>query len=111
LEYSVIRDLLPQLNTSSENNSVLYTEQLDASPSTTDTLLDHPEGVRGYKVESDIVTAGAGGGLFGSVDFPTSQENGKAIGLAENFAIDGTHCARSDLSNIPLQLRSKISAA
>jgi len=47
LDYSVIRDLLPQLNTSSENDSVLYTEQLDASPSTTDTLLNHTEGVRG----------------------------------------------------------------
>ena len=105
LDYSVIRDLLPQLNTSSENDSVLYTEQLDASPSTADTLLDHPEGVRGYKVESDVVTAGAGGGVAGSVDYPTGQEDGKTIGLAEDFAIGGTHCARSDFSNIPLQLR------
>ena len=105
LDYSVIRDLLPQLNTSSENDSVLYTEQLDASPSTADTLLDHPEGVRGYKVESDVVTAGAGGGVAGSVDYPTGQEDGKTIGLAEDFAIGGTQCARSDNSQIPLQLR------
>ena len=105
LDYSVIRDLLPQLNTSSEKDSVLYTEQLNARPMKTDTSLSHPEGVRGYKIESDVVTAGAGGGAFGSVDYPISQEDGKAIGLEEDFAIGGTHCLRSDLSNIPLQLR------
>ena len=105
LDYSVIRDLFPQLSNFSVNDSALYLHQLDASPFTENALLDHSKGLRGYKVESDIVTAGAGGGVVGSVDYPTSQEDGKAIGLVEDFAIGGTHCARSDLSNIPLQLR------
>ena len=103
LDYSVIRDLLPQLN-SSKNDSVLYTKVLRARRSRRSIFLSHPPAVRGYKVESDIVTAGAGGGALGSVDYPTSQEDGKAIGLVEDFAIGGTHCARSDPSNIPLQL-------
>ena len=105
LNYSVIIDLLPQLSNFNVNDSALYLHHLDASPFTENALLDHPDGVRGYKVESDVVTAGAGGGFFGSVGYPTSQEDGKTIGLAEDFAIGGTHCARNDLSNIPLQLR------
>ena len=105
LNYSVIRDLLPQLESSTKNDSLLYTEHLDARPSRRDILLSHPEGVRGYKVESNAATAGAGGGLYGSVEYPISQEDGKVISVAEDFAIGGTHCARSDLSAIPLQLR------
>ena len=105
LDYSVIRNLLPQLNTSSENDSVLYTEQLDAKPFLEDVLLNHPDGVRGYKVESEVVIAGAGGGYRGDVNYPTSQEDGRTLGLAKDFGFGGIHCARSDLSNIPLQLR------
>ena len=101
LNYSVIRDLLPQLNTSSENDSVLYIEQLDAKPFR-ENVSHRLAGMRGDKVKSEVVIAGAGGGLVGSVDYPSSQEDGKSIA---DSAIGGTHCTRSDGYYIPLQFR------
>ena len=107
LDYSALRTLLPEFENSSLNDSTLYVVLLDGSASIYNPGLALNAGFRGYRIDADppIVTAGAGGGAFSSIDYPSNQQDGRAILRREDFAQGGTHCARKDFSNIPLDLR------
>ena len=103
LKFSVVQELLPVLENSTWNESTLYRDILNANSSTYS--VDPDDIFRGYRVESTLITAGAGGGAANSIDYPSNQEDGRAIGRMVEFALGGTHCARNDFSSIPLQLR------
>ena len=105
LNISVIQDLLPALENNTLNDSTLYRDLLNANSTTNNLVNDIEDGFRGYRVESDITTAGVGGGVTDSVDYQSTQADGRAIGHEKDFALGGTHCAANDFSSIPLQLR------
>ena len=105
LDYSVIGTLLPEFKNSTLNDSILYRNLVNPKLFYFDPKLADNSGFRGYRIDTNIVTAGAGGGIFSSTDFPSNRQDGRAVGRIEEFAQGGTHCALTDFSSIPLDLR------
>ena len=106
LDFFVLRNLLPELENSTLSDSALYDDIINANSRTYNEMLESAEGYRGYRVKSEFVTAGAGGGIVDSINFPSNQQDGRALGKAEDFSLGGTHCASNDYSLIPRQLRA-----
>ena len=104
LKYNIVEELHLDLDPNDIDEDV-YAYILNGKPSEYPLLYAHEEAIRGFKVESSTATAGAGGGFLGSVEFPVGEQDGKEIGSERDFAVGGTYCARSDFSDIPIQLR------
>ena len=106
LYYPIIRELLAQFN-DSRTDEAIYSEFVNAKPTPNDTVTGFHRGERGFRVEFELFQAGAGGGFSEFPVLKISPEDGRAIGMAKDFAEGGTHCAKSVFS-VPAQLHEAV---
>ena len=84
----------------------LYQEFIDAKPDLYNNFTCDFAGRRGCRIAADFETAGAGGGYSEAFDVRSSSESdGRALNISEQFAQGGRHCLARNI-DIPEQLRS-----
>ena len=83
----------------------LYQEFIDAKPVEYDNFTLEFFGRRGYRIAEDFETAGAGGGYSEAFDIRSSSDSdGRALNISEQFAQGGRHCLTRNI-DIPEQFR------